>query len=101
VCEKGGLGVRKSARAQLLHGLVPVFLRRAFWTAASYPELVRESGDIVVSEGGDSMSNCRLVSMPARILFMLEFLLGTLASGRVVLFSVQFAHFVRMRGDVT
>jgi hypothetical protein len=62
---------------------------------------MRDSGDIFVSEGGDSMSNRRLVSMPLCVVFTLEFLLRTLASGRVILFSVQFAHFVRMRGDVT
>jgi hypothetical protein len=59
---------------------------------------VSESRDIVVSKGGDSMSNGRLVDMRWTVMSALQFFVRPLICGGVILLSVRFTRFVGVCG---
>ena len=50
----------------------PIFLRGSERTPPSFPEFVREGRNIIVSEGGDTVSNRGFLSLLMSVLRVLE-----------------------------
>ncbi len=88
------------AGSQFFRGAEPIFLGRSLRAASSFPELVSESGDFIVSEGGDAMSDRSRLSVPMSLLGVLEGLPRMLVSGLATLVSLRLGHTMRMRGRV-
>jgi hypothetical protein len=78
----------------------PIFLRRSVRTASGLPEFKSQGGDIIVSEGGDAMSDRSRLSMPLSVLRVLKGLPRMLLSSQVILFSLLLANPMGMRGFV-
>jgi hypothetical protein len=88
------------AGSQFFGGAEPIFLWRSLRTASSLPQLVSEGGDIIVSEGGDTMSNHSRLSVPMSLLGVFEGLPRMLVPGLAILVSLRRGDTMRMRGRV-
>ena len=92
-------GRPSTAGAELFHGAMPIFVRRAFRTTPALPKGIGECGDVVRIEIGRPAAG----SMPAHGLMMLflriqvipirmlQGLSGPFMSGQVIFFPVELA----------
>jgi hypothetical protein len=64
------------------------------------PEFVRESRDVIVSEGDDAMPQRRPLSMMMRVLGLLQCLPGMLVPRQVILLPVLLGNPMGVRGGV-
>jgi hypothetical protein len=77
----------------------PILLRRSFWTSSGVPQLISESGDVVMPKSGYAVSGDSL-SMIVRTLRVLQGLPGMLLSRQVILLPLLFGNAVRVCGVV-
>jgi hypothetical protein len=94
-----GLG-SAAAGSQLFGGIEPILLWRSFGTTSGLPELVGESGDVVVTECADSMPSRGRLSVLVGLLAVLQGLPGMFRSGKVFRLSPLFGRSMSVRGDV-
>jgi hypothetical protein len=90
--------VGEGAGSQLPYGLEPVNIRRSLRAASGFPEIMRKSFDVSMSEGLDAVPTGSVRSM--RIARLLITLTGLLVSCQMFLLPVLFGNAMGVRGAV-
>jgi hypothetical protein len=88
------------ATAQLLGGLKPIYFRRAFRTAPTFPQLISELGDLFMPECGNAMAHSRSFRRLMTILPMLMRLTRMFGSRQMFGISLLLADPMSMCGNI-
>jgi hypothetical protein len=86
-------------RSQLFRGIEPILLGRTLWTPPGLPQLVGESGDLIVPEG-NRMSGGGRFGMLVSLVGLLQRQPGLFVSRQVILFALLFRNAMGMRGGI-
>jgi hypothetical protein len=65
--------------------------------ASGLPQFVSESFDLRVSEGYDAVTGCSCMSVPIGVAKLIRGLTGLLMARQVILLSMLFGDFIRVR----